>query len=407
MRPFRASLLLSVLSTVFSTLSFGVQPDRIAAPLTSGQAVPLRGNVHGMARAQFDQGRVDAATQMSGVSLVFKPSAAQQSDLNKLLAQQQDPSSPKYHKWLTPAQFADRFGMSRNDIGKVTDWLQSQGLTVTRVANSRNQVFFKGTVAQVESAFHTEIHNYLVDGELHYANASEPAVPAPLAGMTLGLHNLHNFQPKPRIKVRKTMFNEIHSHLTSHVTGNHYLTPGDFATIYDVQALYSAGIDGAGQTIAVVGQSAISLTDIHNFRTAAGLATNDPTLVLMPGSGTSTHCAGDEGESDLDLEWTGGVAKNASITFVYVGLGTGTTCANRTFGAFDALQYSIDQNIAAFISNSYGLCENTNSSLGIIQADALTIQGWAQQANAQGQTIVAATGDTGAADCDFLRPFRR
>jgi subtilase family serine protease len=219
--------------------------------------------------------------------------------------------------------------------------------------------------------------------------------------MTLGLHNLHNFQPKPRIKVRKAMFNEIHSHLTSHVSGNHFLTPGDFATIYDVQALYSAGVDGTGETIAVIGQSAISLTDIHNFRNAAGLAANDPTLLLVPGSGTSTTCAGDEGESDLDLEWTGGIAKNASITFVYVGLGTGTTCANRTFGAFDALQYSVDQNIAAFISNSYGLCENTNSSIGIIQADALTIQGWAKQANTQGQTIVAATGDTGAADCDF------
>jgi subtilase family serine protease len=401
MRPFRASLLVFVLSTIFSTLSFGVQPDRIVSPLTSGQVVPLRGNVHGMARAQFDQGRVDAATLMSGVSLVFKPSAAQQSDLNKLLAQQQDPSSPKYHKWLTPAQFADRFGLSRNDIGKVTDWLQSQGLTVTRVANGRNQIFFEGTVAQVESAFHTEIHNYLVDGELHYANASEPSVPAALAGMTLGLHNLHNFQPKPRIKVRKAIFNEIHSHLTSHITGSHFLTPGDFATIYDVQALYAAGIDGSGQTIAVVGQSAVNTTDIDHFRSAAGLAAKDPTLLLVPGSGTSTHCAGDEGESDLDLEWTGGVAKNASITFVYVGLGTGTTCANRTFGAFDALQYSVDQNVAAFIGNSYGLCENTNSAIGITQADALTIQGWAQQANTQGQTIVSATGDTGAADCDF------
>jgi len=401
MRPLRASLLLFVLFTLFSAVSFGVQPDRIAAPLTSGQVVPLRGNVHGMARAQFDQGRVDAATRMSGVSLVFKPSAAQQSDLNKLLAEQQNPSSPKYHKWLTPAQFADRFGVSRTDIGKVTDWLQSQGFTVTRVTNSRNQVFFEGAVAQVESAFHTEIHNYLVEGELHYANAREPAVPAALAGMTLGLHNLHNFQPKPRIKVRKTMFNEIHSHLTSHVSGNHFLTPGDFATIYDIQPLYSAGVDGTGETIAVIGQSAVSLTDIQNFRNAAVLPANDPTIVLMPGSGTSTHCAGDEGESDLDLEWTGGVAKNASITFVYVGLGTGTTCANRTFGAFDALQYSVDQNIAAFISNSYGLCENTNSSIGITQADALTIQSWAQQANAQGQTIVSATGDTGAADCDF------
>src|SRR3979490_650689 len=119
MRPFRASVLLFVLCTLLSAVSFGVQPDRIAAPLSGDQEVPLRGNVHGMAQAQFDQGRVDAATRMSGVSLVFKPSAAQQKDLNQLLADQQNPSSPKYHKWLTPAQFADRFGMSQNDINKV------------------------------------------------------------------------------------------------------------------------------------------------------------------------------------------------------------------------------------------------------------------------------------------------
>src|SRR6202171_6041517 len=173
MRPFRASALVFVLVPLVSAVSFGVQTDRIAAPLTAAQAVSLRGNVHGMARAQFDQGRVDAATKMSGVSLVFKPSATQQRDLDKRLPDQQNPSSPKYHKWLTPAQFADRFGMSRNDIAKVSAWLQSQGLTVTRVANSRNQVFFEGTVAQVESTFRTEIHNYLANGELHYANASE------------------------------------------------------------------------------------------------------------------------------------------------------------------------------------------------------------------------------------------
>jgi subtilase family serine protease len=388
MRPFRASLLVFALFSSFSNLSFGVQADRIAAPLNTGQVVPLRGNVHGMARAEFDQGRADGSTLMGGLSLAFKPSAAQQADLDKLLAQQQDPSSSKYHKWLTPAQFADRFGMSRNDIGRVTDWLQLQGLTVTRVANSRNQVFFEGTVAQVESAFHTKIHNYLVNEELHYANASEPAVPAALAGMTIAVQNLHNFQPKPRLRLRPNF--------TSHIKGSHFLAPGDFATIYDVQALYAAGIDGAGQKIAVTGQSAINLTDVHNFRSAAGLATNDPTLLLQPNTGTSTVCAGDEAESDLDVEWTGGIAKNAAIIFVHTGLLAGETCSKRSFGAFNALQYAVDQNLAPVISNSYGNCEALIGSAG-----AQTMRGWAQQAGAQGQTIVSSSGDSGAADCDF------
>ncbi len=401
MRPFRASVLffafLSLSLSLLSTLTFAVQPDRIAGAIDSGAVVRLKGNVHGLARRDFDLGRVNGAEPMSGVSLVFKPSAEQQAALDKLLKEQQQRSSPNYHKWLTPAQFGQRFGLSRNDVNKVVAWLQSQGFTVTRVANSRNQVFFEGTVAQVESAFRTEIHSYLVHGKVHFANATEPSVPAVLSGMTIGVQHLHNFQPKPRAKTRVVVpGGGASAHLTSHISGLHFLTPADFATIYDVGAFYTAGIYGATQTIAVIGQSAVNTTDLHNFRNAAGLALNDPTMVLVTGSGTSTICPGDEGESDLDLEWSGGIAKDASIIFVYAGPGPGRTCTNRNWGAFDALQYAVDNNSAAIISNSYGNCEAIIGS-----SFALIMQGWAQQANTQGQTIFSASGDSGAADCDF------
>src|SRR4029077_16091344 len=100
---------------------------------------------------------------VSSLSLVFNPSPAQQKALDKLLSDQQNSTSPNYHKWLTPARFADRFGMSRNDIQKVTSWLQSQGFRVVRIANSRNQIFFEGTISQIETTFRTEMHDYLVD----------------------------------------------------------------------------------------------------------------------------------------------------------------------------------------------------------------------------------------------------
>ncbi len=377
------------------TLCFAAQPDRVAGPIDPGQMVPLKGNVHSLARAEFDQGRADGSRLMSAVSLVFKPSAAQQAALDNLLAQQQDASSPNYHKWLTPAQFAERFGMSQNDIDKVVSWLQSQGLTVTRVANSRNQVFIEGTVAQIEAAFRVEIHNYLVNGELHYANAGEPSIPAALSGVALAVQNLHNFQPKPRI-VRRTEEGEADPHFTSHLSGDHFIAPGDFTTIYDLQPLYSSGTDGTGQKIALTGQSSINLADVANFRSAAGLSANVPTLLLEPGTGTSTRCPGDEGESDLDVEWSGAIAKNASITLVYAGLVSGDTCTNRQFGAFDALQYAIDQNIAPVISNSYGNCE---AAVTLSSANALRLS--IQQANTQGQTVMSASGDSGAADCDF------
>ena len=394
MRPLRALLQFCLISATCSTLAFALQPDRIAGAVDASRTVRLKGNVHGLARPEFDLGRADSGQLMSGVSLAFRPSAAQQSALNKLLAEQQNPLSPNYHKWLTPAQFAERFGMSRNDLSKIISWLQSQGLNVTHASNSRNQVFFEGTVGQIESAFQVEIHNYLVDGELHYANAGEPTVPAALSEVALGVWNLHDFRPRPH--VQRSIAAQVDPHFTSYVTGSHYLSPDDFATIYDVNSLYNAGADGAGQVIAVVGQSAINTADVDHFRSAAGLRAKNLTLIQEPGTGTSTVCPGDEGESDLDVEWSGGVAKNASVIFVYVGLLTGETCAQRSFGAFDALQYAIDHNLAPIISNSYGNCEAAIGSTG-----ARTIQGWAQQANSQGQTIVSASGDSGAADCDF------
>lgn len=366
------------------TLCVAAQSDRITGPIDSSQMVTLKGNVHGLAQPQFDLGRSDGSMVIHGVTLAFRPSAAQQKDLDNLLAQQQDRSSPNYHKWLTPAQFADRFGMSRNDVARVVTWLESQGFTVVSIANSHNQISFDGTVAQVESAFGTEIHNYLVDSEIHFANATNPSVPAALAGLVLAVGHLHDFRPKARIRAQ--------SHFTSATSGNHFLSPGDFATIYDLQPLYSAGIDGTGQTIAIAGQTAIYTSDIDNFRNAAGLTTKEPTQVLVPNSGTSAVSTSDLLEADLDLEWSNGVAKNAAVVYVYVGNST-------SYSVWDSLHYAVQNKSAPVISISYGFCEALLPA-GFPQ----TVQGWAQQANSQGQTIVSASGDAGAADCDGAVP---
>lgn len=213
-----------ILPLLASSLCFAVQPDRITSPIDSGQLVPLQGNMHGLAQPRFDLGRTDSAQVLYGVTLVFHPSAAQQADLNNLLAQQQQRSSPNYHKWLTPAQFADRFGMTQADINRVTTWLESQGFTVTSVANSRNQISFDGTVAQVETVFATQIHNYLVDGVIHFANATNPSVPAALASSVGAIGHLHNFSPKPRAIVRRLSPNAADPHFTSYISGNHFLS---------------------------------------------------------------------------------------------------------------------------------------------------------------------------------------
>ena len=384
----RGVVCLLCIAVVFSMISAATAQDRINGPLSADMKVALRGNVHGLAKPENDLGRADGSRPMQGVTLAFHPSAAQQKDLDQFIAELGDRSSPNYHKYLTPKQFGQRFGMSWNDLNKVTAWLQSEGFNNIKVANGRNEISFDGTVMQVESAFNVEMHHYLVDGVVHLANAGEPSIPAALAASVVNVAGLHTFAPKPRARVQP--------HLTSYVSGNHFLTPADFATIYDLNSLYSAGSDGTGQKIAIVGQSSVNQNDLNNFRSAAQLPASTITTIAVPSGSTPTKCTGDEGESDLDLEWAGGVAKKASIIFVTASLATGDACGGaRSNSVWNALDQAVQSNVAPFISTSYGDCESGNG-----QAFAQQVQGWAKQGQTQGQTIVSASGDAGAADCE-------
>jgi len=357
------------------------QPDRIATRIDSSQSVVLTGRVPRQATAQNDAGPVEASFPLPGITLMLKPSAAQQTDLNQLLLAQQDSTSPNYRQWLTPEQYADRFGVSTGDLAKITAWLESEGFTVGYTARGRNFVSFSGTAQQASNAFHTQIHRYTASGETHYANATNPSIPAALAGVVSGIRGLNDFKLKPRYKIAQPQFN-----LRGFGT---VVGPTDFAAIYDVAKLYnsSPGITGAGQKIAIMGQSEIRTTDITDFRNTFGLGAANLDLVLVPGAlggGNPGYSPGDQAESDLDVEWSGGVAKGATIVFVYA--------AN---GVFASTQYAIDQDLAPVLSLSYGFCEQSE----LVDLDSF--RSTAQQANAEGITMLAAAGDTGAADCDL------
>ena len=215
-----------------------------------------------MAQPRFDQGPVEPAFRVGYITLMLKKTDAQQAALEQLLQQQQDPASPNYHDWLTPEQYADRFGLSQSDLDKISAWLQSEGFTVEYVARGRNWLAFSGTAGQVRAAFHTEIHRYRVDGEMHFAAAAEPSVPASLEPIVAGFLGLDDFYPKaPRQPLPANTSG----------TGAHSLVPDDLATIYDIGKLYQASIngakiDGTGQSIVVVGQSDINSSDIQGFR---------------------------------------------------------------------------------------------------------------------------------------------
>ena len=392
MQPGKASLVIPVLLSLLSTLAVAVPPDRISGAVDSGQRVALAGHVHANAQARFDQGAVEPSFRLDYVTLITVPSASQQTALARLLAEQQNPSSPNYHRWLTPEQYADRFGLSQGDTHKIAEWLQSKGFKIERVARGRNWIAFSGNALQVQNAFHTEIHRYNVDGELHFANATAPAIPAGLRGIVTGIRGLHDFHPKPLGVSHNTRARPFYN---SSSFGD-LVAPGDVYTIYDLRPLYAAGIDGTGQKLVVAGQTDIYLADITDFRTGFGLspiscttnssgviaACNTANFQYVLGGADPGVVAGDLSEADLDIEWSGAVAPKAKIIFV--------TSNN----AFTSYTYAIDNQLAPVISLSYGLCELQDE--GFLAGDETELK----KGNTLGITLVNSTGDTGVSECE-------
>jgi subtilase family serine protease len=390
--PRRSGFVLSMLCSLLLALcatAWAVQPDRISGLIDSSENVILKGSVHPKAQAQFDQGPVEPLMKLEYITLNVSPSSTQQAALERLLAEQQDPASPNYHNWLSPEQFANRFSMSRADVVKITNWLRSQGFTIVQVARARNWVAFSGTAAQVQSALHTQIHHFVVDGEQHYANATDVFLPKALADVVTSVGGLHDFLWKSMVARRMAAqggapgaWNAFYSS----GSGN-FLAPDDIATIYDIKPLYAAGIDGTNMNLVIVGQTDITLTDITQFRSGFNLPAIKLQQKLATGC-TDPGTTGDLVEADLDLEWSGAVARNANIIFV--------KCDAAHGGVFTSVQYAIDNNLAPAISMSYGGCEPVNGS-----SNAAQIRTIIQQANSGGITFMSSAGDTGAAGCDF------
>jgi len=365
----------------------------------------LKGNTHPLAQAQFDRGAAPPDLPMARMLLVLKRSDAQDAALEKLLDDQQDQSSPSYHQWLTPDQFGQQFGPSDQDIQAVTLWLRSHGFQIGQVGRGRAVIEFSGTALQVQQTFHAEIRKFTVNGEDHWANASDPQIPDALSPVVEGVVSLHNF-PKQHLhrvtgifsksratgKVQAlnpdfTLLDPNNCHLSG---GNCYLVgPYDFAKIYKVDSLWneSPAIDGAGQSIAVVGVSNINIQDVRDFRNLFGLPANDPQVIL---NGTDPGLVpGAETEADLDVEWSGAVARGAIIKLVV------SAPTNSIDGVDLSALYVVENKIAPILSESFGDCELFLGTAGNAFENAIREQG-----AAEGITYINSGGDEGSARCD-------
>jgi hypothetical protein len=370
--------------------------SRVIGPVDETRTVKTSGNVHPLARTEYDQGALGDSQPMTRMLILLQRGDDQEASLRQLLEDQQTTGSANYHKWLTPAQFGTQFGPSDADVQAVTDWLTRQGFQVAKVSAGRTTVEFSGTAGQVRTAFQTEIHQFSANGKNFIANVSEPSIPAALAPVVRGVVALHNYPKEAHVRNvgqyrRVKASGELQPLFTYGSPANYALAPADFLTIYSVP---TTGADGAGQTIAVVGQSNINVQDIIDFRNLFGLPQNFTLANIIVNGPDPGIVAGDEGESDLDVEWAGAIAPNANILFV-TSESTQSNPNQVSAGVDLSALYIIDNNLAPVMSESYGGCEFSNGTLG----NAFYNQIW-QQAAAQGITVAVSAGDNGSAGCD-------
>lgn len=400
----RFPLVLCVFSVlVFSSAFIAAQQSsvvpRISAPVDDSVLTTLRGGVPGHARAEFDIGRAPASDTLTSVRLVLSRTPQQEAALEKFMAEQLDPASPNYHKWLTPQQFGQLYGPADADITTLVTWLESQGFTVEPVAPGRTSIAFSGTVAQIEAVFHTEIHSFNDHGEQFLSNVSNPQIPSALATAVSGVAQLDTIKPRPAsIHGQSGTFDAESKRLRPMLTiGSNpyglYIVPGDAATIYDtpdsLNANFGSGTsyNGSGISIGIGGDATIQTSTVLNYRQKFIGDSNVPTVTNVTSDpatctdATSTTCAQDE--AYLDNEIAGGLAPGATIHFY--------TSANLS----DAIEQAISDNTVDIFSLSFGECE-----AGMSTADNQAINGWWQQAAAQGIAVTVSSGDSGSAGCD-------
>ncbi|MGD0548897.1 MAG: protease pro-enzyme activation domain-containing protein, partial [Terracidiphilus sp.] len=398
-------------------------PDRILDRVDDTILTTIPGSTHPAIRNALDNGRLPASTEMGDLVLVLTRSQAQQAALNAFNAAQYDPASPEYHHWLTPEEFGVAYGVSAADLAAVSNWLQDHGFTIQEIPPSRTSIRFRGSSAQVETAFHTQMHSIQSNGVAHIANFSDISIPTAFTAVVAGVKALHNFLPKAQHHAAsKLLQNSLAGSLPDSAQwgvakaqsaedlevpainatrqaaeynsggGVQLLVPYDMATIYNYKSLWSAStpITGTGQTIAIAATSNIVLSDVATFRAATGLPAKVPTVIITNSDPGTTALLDDRFENTLDVEWSGGAAPGANIVLV-----TSSQVSQSTDPLYLSESYIINNNVAKIMSVSYGECELWMGTAG--NQEYLNL--W-QQAYSQGIAVFVSSGDSAAAVCD-------
>jgi hypothetical protein len=392
-------------------------PARVVTPVNERDLVTLTGNTRPELNPAFDQGLVEPSRVLARVVLVLKRSPAQEQALAAFNESQYDPSSPNYHHWLHAADFGRIFGPADADMAALTGWLGSKGFTIDEVNKGRVSIQFTGTVAQIQAAFHVQMHRYLIDGQVHIANDRDPQIPAALFPVVTGIASLHDFRPThyshPGRYVKRDLTTGKYTLLPDSATATgsapatilpdfgykdpatgyqrEELSPYDIATIYNILPLWNATtpINGTGVKVAIVALSDVATSDWNTYRKSFGLAKS-----ANPGTLTTVHSGADpgftqsQGENTEDTEMVTATAPGAQIVLV-------SDVDNATTdGLMTAITYIVDNEIAPILTMSYGACE-----LKLGTATNSLYNQLFQQAATAGISSFVAAGDSGSATC--------
>ncbi len=335
-------------------------------------------------------------TQQLQLSIVLPP--AHEGQLTSLLHSLYDPTSPEYHQWLRPGEFAAKFGPPPSEVAAVESWLHGRGIASTSASGFAIKV--RAPASRIAAALSTSFRRYRSpSGTTGYVAQQDPLVPQPLAGgqiaAIIGLNTVAAFHPQfapvPSSRAAGTGAAQPHADgvtpcaAAENEAGSAFYTLDSLGADYGVGALISDGQTGARETIGLYELGSSSTSDVSTYASCLGLA-NPVSVDSIDGGGGAVGGSG-TAEADADVEQAATQAPGASI-ISYEG-------PNTAIGAYDIWNAIVSADAAQVVSTSWGLCEPLTQSAGELS----TIPPLLEQAASQGQTILTASGDSGSEDC--------
>jgi subtilase family serine protease len=408
----------------------------VTGKINDNVVVPLVGNTRPEATALNDRGPVSPELQFDHLMLVLKRPAELDAQLTAVIDQMHTPGSANFHKWMSAEQFGELYGPAQSDVSAVRQWLETEGFTVNVVYANNMFIDFSGTAAQVETAFHTEIHNFEVNGVMHIANTSDPQIPAALGQVISGVASLNDFRPKAmHERVRSAATNATSASAQSAVAhtptsetksataqfdnglGDQAIVPFDLELIYNIAPLLNSGISGQGMKIVLLedsdqfncnasgaagrtGTLCSATSDWATFRdrfglskfTAGSLSQENPEPQTGINNCQDPGVNSDDDEAAIDVQWASAAAPSATL------ISAGCADPRGSFGGLIALQNIMSHPNADnvdVVSMSFGESEElTGATLNAAFNSTF------QQAVAAGIAIFVSSGDEDAASTD-------